>query len=79
VPPRRRGTAASTTPRRGHAPRRGPVELYDLVADPAEARDVADAHPAVVARMTAILDREHVPDPAWPLPFAEAPSRAAAD
>jgi len=53
-----------------------PTELYDLVADPAESRDVAAEHPDVVARMEAILDREHVPDPAWPLPFADARSAA---
>jgi len=49
-----------------------PVELYDLAADPAESRNVASEQPAIVARMRAILDREHVPDPAWPLPFADA-------
>jgi choline-sulfatase len=32
-------------------------ELYDLEADPAEARDVAAAHPDVVARMREGLDR----------------------
>jgi arylsulfatase A-like enzyme len=30
-------------------------ELYDLIADPAEAKDIADAHPEVVKRMTAQL------------------------
>ena len=49
----------------------GPVELYDLATDPAEKTDVADARPAEVARLTAILDREHVPDAVWPLPFAD--------
>lgn len=49
-----------------------PTELYDLVADPGESRDVAAERPDVLARMEAILDREHVPDPAWPLPFADA-------
>jgi len=52
-----------------------PTELYDLDADPSEAQDVAAAHPDVVARMEAILDREHVPHPDWPLPFADAASR----
>ena len=33
-----------------------PVELYDLVADPLETRDVADAHPDVVAHLTARMD-----------------------
>jgi len=47
------------------------AELYDLIADPAETRDVSAAHPDVVARMVGILEREHLPDPAWPLPFAD--------
>ena len=49
-----------------------PTELYDLVNDPTESRDVAGREPEAVALMEAILDREHVPDPAWPLPFADA-------
>jgi choline-sulfatase len=49
-----------------------PTELYDLAADPSESRDLAAEQPAVVARLEAVLDREHVPDPAWPLPFADA-------
>ena len=49
-----------------------PIELYDLSADPAEAHDVAAAHADVVARLAAVMDSEHRPDPNWPLPFADA-------
>jgi arylsulfatase A-like enzyme len=69
--------------RRGKGGRKGPsaeslpTEIYDLVADPGESRDVAADHPDVVSRMDAILDREHVPDPVWPLPFADARATAA--
>jgi arylsulfatase len=67
--------------RRAGGPRRDPeaavLELYDLEADPGEAKNVAAERPDLVARMTAIMDREHVPDAAWPLPFADAASRAA--
>jgi len=55
-----------------HAP-----ELYDLTEDPAEARDVAGDHPDIVGRMLALLDREHVPHPDWPMAFADAASRKA--
>ena len=48
-----------------------PTELYDLQTDPSESRDIAAEHPDEVARMEAILDREHVPHPDWPLPFAD--------
>ncbi len=48
-----------------------PTELYDLTTDPGETTDVAAAQPAVVTRMEAILDAEHVPHPDWPLPFAD--------
>ncbi|MHC4828692.1 MAG: hypothetical protein ACYTEY_19255 [Planctomycetota bacterium] len=36
--------------------RRTGLELYDLHADVAEARDVAGDHPEVVARLTALAD-----------------------
>ncbi len=55
-----------------------PTELYDLQTDPSESRDVAVEHPDMVARMEAILDREHVPHPDWPLPFADTASRPSA-
>lgn len=51
--------------------RAAPTELYDLGADPGETLNVAAEHPDVVRRLEAILEREHVPDPAWPLPFAD--------
>ena len=39
--------------------------LYDLAGDVGETTDVAADHPDVVADLTAIAAREHVPDPAW--------------
>jgi arylsulfatase A-like enzyme len=49
--------------------RNGPLELYDLSADPKESRNLAAAHPDIVARMAEGMAREHVasveyPDPA---------------
>ena len=34
-----------------------PAELYDLVTDVAESQNVADEHPEVVARLTALAER----------------------
>jgi arylsulfatase A-like enzyme len=45
----------------------GAVELYDLAADPAEKTDVAGTHPDVVARLRAVMDREHVKSDLFPL------------
>jgi len=53
-----------------------PTELYDLAADPHEKHDRAAERPEIVARLEALLDREHVPHPDWPLPFADTASRA---
>ncbi|MEX1075441.1 MAG: sulfatase-like hydrolase/transferase [Pirellulales bacterium] len=54
-----------------------PTELFDLSVDPSETTDVAAEHPDVVDRLEALMDREHVPHPDWPLPFADAASRRA--
>lgn len=43
----------------------GPIELYDLSTDLGEKNNVAAAHPDLVARAKAIMEREHVPDPRW--------------
>ena len=52
------GGQAAWTGDRWKLVRPGPrrVELYDLLADPAESKDVAAAHPEVVAALTAELD-----------------------
>jgi hypothetical protein len=41
---------------------RGEVELFDVVADPDETRNVAAAHPDVVADLRASLDAWWTPD-----------------
>jgi arylsulfatase A-like enzyme len=43
------------------------LELYDLARDVAESRDVAARHPEVVARLQAVLEREHVASATFPL------------
>jgi len=48
-----------------------PLALYDLEADEREKHDVAAEHPDVVARMLALLAREHTPSAEFPLPLVE--------
>jgi arylsulfatase A-like enzyme len=45
----------------------GAIELYHLQDDPAETRNVAAAHPEIVARLAAIMRDQHVPTPLWPI------------
>ncbi len=47
---------------------KGPIELYDIVRDPAERYNVARLHPDVVRRMAAYMKEAHVPHPNWPVP-----------
>ncbi len=41
----------------------GPIELYDLATDLGESRDVAEAHPGVVARIDTVMAEAVVPNP----------------
>jgi hypothetical protein len=36
-------------------------ELYDLAADPSEAKDLAAAHPDIVAKLGALAEKAHTP------------------
>ena len=64
--PAGKATKTKTTP----ALPAGPVqtELYNLATDPTESTDVAAQHPAVLARLEAILREQHVPSKDFPLP-----------
>jgi arylsulfatase A-like enzyme len=44
-----------------------PIELYDLATDAGEKRNVAAAHPDLVAKAAALMKAAHVDDPHWPL------------
>jgi arylsulfatase A-like enzyme len=48
------------------------IEIYDLVADPNETRDLAASQPELVARAKEIFRREHVPNKTFPLPGVDA-------
>ncbi len=45
----------------------GAIELYDLANDPRETTDVSAQHPEVVARLRAIMEREHEPSALFPI------------
>ncbi|MCA9060746.1 MAG: sulfatase-like hydrolase/transferase, partial [Planctomycetaceae bacterium] len=47
------------------------VELYDLVADIGEQHNVAADHPDVVARLTTMMQQQHVPSELFPLPAVD--------
>ena len=49
-------------------PKKLAVELYDLKTDPAETKDVAGAHPDVVARMENMMREQHTPSELFPFP-----------
>ena len=42
-------------------------ELYNLASDPSERHNILDSYPDKVAELKAIMQREHVKDPNWPL------------
>jgi hypothetical protein len=44
-----------------------PLELYDLAADPREERDVAAAHPDVIARIEGYLRTARTDSERWPV------------
>jgi arylsulfatase A-like enzyme len=46
--------------------REQPLELYDLSADPAEEKDVASSHPAVVETIERYLKIARTPSERWP-------------
>jgi arylsulfatase A-like enzyme len=50
-----------------HSPDQIITELYDLVADPTESRNVAADHPEVVRSMEAIMQSQHVPSSIFPM------------
>ncbi len=49
------------------------LELFDLKSDENETHDIADAHPDVVAKMQAIMFREHVPSNVFRFPALDQP------
>jgi arylsulfatase A len=55
---------------------RGPIELYDLKADPREQRDVASQHPDVVARFRDFLGTARIDSANWPIREESATKKA---
>ncbi len=49
-----------------------PIEIYDLVNDPAESNNLAKARKDLVEKATLIMQEAHRPDPNWPLDHRDA-------
>ena len=52
----------------------GPVELYDLGADPHESKDVAAEHPDIVAKLSKLLTEQHRASEVFPIRALDAHS-----
>lgn len=46
----------------------GPIEIYDLLTDLGENRNVADGHPEIVAQIAALMKAARRPSEIWPFP-----------
>ena len=55
-----------------------PLELYNIADDVGETRDLAAAHPDLVAKAEALMKQAHRDDPAWPVRLGKKPAAAAA-
>jgi arylsulfatase A-like enzyme len=51
-----------------------PLELYNLSSDAGESRDVAADHADILAKAEALIRREHVEDPNWPVVAPSVPN-----
>ena len=68
VPRRRLAAGRAHGPLEGRAPAPGgPIQLYDLRTDLGESRDVAAAHPDVVAKIEAYLATARTESDQWPM------------
>lgn len=52
----------------GYKPGGGELELFNLVSDPGQDKDVSGLHPEVSERIMEIMSREHSPSDVWPSP-----------
>ncbi len=46
----------------------GQIELYDLITDPQQSKDLSESFPVVVKRMKEIMLEAHFPSDVWPSP-----------
>jgi arylsulfatase A-like enzyme len=51
-----------------------PIELYDLDTDSAEANNLANQYPEVVAKAEALMKQAHRDDSNWPVRSAATPA-----
>lgn len=73
-PVKRAGKKATSNSQKPDVPspkKRAPnltIQLYNLRDDPSEQRDVASAHPEIVAKFQQLFREQHTPSPEFPLP-----------